>query len=121
MSAASAAVGGGWEASARNWRVAAPLIGAARGIHLVVVAPMLAVALLALAALGTMATWTPVVLLAAYLLIPIYKGLVQPFLPVDLTGLHEERVFLGLVFLVLCAPPPGHVDDPIPLPLAAGA
>ncbi len=83
-----------------RWLVALTACASA-GIATAVAGPAFAVGLV-LAALGAIAfTYLPGTLLAAYLLIPFYKGAVQPFSPVDLSVLLAAANALQVIPLVL--------------------
>lgn len=73
--------------SARIWLPGALSFASLAAIGMVVAGPGLAI----LIALGlttiAVAVWMPGVVFAAYLLIPFYKGAIQPYLPIDVTVL----------------------------------
>jgi hypothetical protein len=86
----------GYEPRTVHVALGAIALGAAAAVW----GPMLALALTAIAVLGWLWLRRPGLLLAAYLLIPFYKGSVDPYLPIDVTVVLAILLAGQLVFVV---------------------
>ncbi len=73
--------------SPRIWTLAALALGAAGGAGVALGGPAPALLLIVAAAAVFATVRLPGVVLAAYMLIPVYKGFVQPYSPIDITAL----------------------------------
>jgi O-antigen ligase len=73
------------------------IAGLTAGLLVAALGPLMAMALLVGVLCVVTAATMPGVLLAAYLLIPFYKGAVQPYLPVDLTIILASANALQLI------------------------